>query len=398
MAMFRYRAMTQGGALVADRLYAANLADLEARLQRLGLDLIDGSPERRRLRLGRIPRRALINFCFHLQQIAEAGIPIVEGLKDLRDGGASERFRPVLAAMVESVEGGKRLSEAMANHRRVFDGIAVSLVRAGEESGTLPAVLAQLVESLKWQDELAAQIRRLALYPAILLAVTLALLLFVMIDLVPKLTSFMKGMDRELPWHTELLIGVSNLVAGHWPLLLGMPFGLALASVVAVRRSRRAALLWHSAKLRLPLLGGVFRKIIMARFATVLAMLYRAGIPVLDALRATEPVVGNAAVARALRRAGAAITTGAGIAAAFEGAGLFPPLVVRMLRIGENTGSLDRALDNVGYFFNRDVRESAERLEAVIEPLVIVVVGAVVGWVMLSVLGPIYDAIARMDS
>ncbi len=396
MASFRYRAMNAGGAVVIGHGYAANPADLEARLARLGLDLIDARPRRRRLRLGgHIPRRQLINFCFHLEQLVGAGIPIVDALKDLRDA-VHPRFRAVLAEMVENVEGGKHLSEAMAHHRRVFDPVVVSLVRAGEDSGKLQEVLTSLVASLKWRDELAAQARRLAIYPAVLIAATLGLLAFMMVYLVPRLTGFIKGTGRELPWHTELLIAASRIVIDDWHLLLGVPLLGIAAAGIALRRSRRARLAWDSAKLRLPLFGGILRKIALARFASVLALLYGAGIPVLDAMRTTERVVGNAAIARSLRRATRAISAGDTIAAAFERARLFPSLIVRMLRVGESTGALDKALLNVGYFFDRDVREAVQRAAVAIEPAVVAIIGIVVGWIMLSVLGPIYDLVAQV--
>lgn len=397
MVLFGYRAMTAGGAVVAGSLEAANAEDLEARLARLGLDLIDARRRRRRPRFGGgIPRRALINFCFHLEHLVSAGVPIIEAMKDLRDSVPHPGFRAVLASMVESVEAGKRLSEAMAMHRRIFDPVTVNLVRAGEDSGKLPEILASLVASLKWQDELASHARRLATYPSILAVVTLALVVFMMTYLVPKLTVFLQGMGQELPWHTQLLIAVSRFVVDNWPALAGMPALLLTAAVLVLRRSARARLVWDGAKLRAPLIGNILRRIILARFANVLALLYGAGLSVLDALQATEKVVGNAAIARGLRHAHRLISGGETIASAFDRVALFPPLVIRMLRVGESTGALDRALLNVGYFFNRDVREAVERLQAMVEPVIVVLIGGVVGWIMLSVLGPIYEAIAKL--
>jgi type IV pilus assembly protein PilC len=395
MALFRYKAMDAGGAFISGRIDAVNLADLEAQLLHLGLDLIDA--RRLRLQFGNgIPRRALINFCFHLEHLVGAGVPIVDALKDLRDSILHPNFRAVLGTMAESVEGGKRLSEAMADHPRIFDPVVVSLIQAGEDSGKLPEILASLVASLKWQDELASHARRLAIYPAALGLVTLGLLVFMMTYLVPKLTIFLKGMGRELPWHTELLIGISRVILDDWYFLLGVPAICGVILAAALHRSPRFRFAWDSIKLRVPLLGNILRRIILGRFANVLALLYGAGISVLDAIQATERVVGNAAIARGLRRANRLISAGETIASAFGRVGLFPPLVIRMLRVGENTGELDRALSNVAYFFNRDVKEAVERLQAMIEPIIIVLIGATIGWIMLSVLGPIYDLIATI--
>lgn len=397
MSVFGYKAMDASGTIVAGRIDAANPADLEARLARLGLDLIDGNVLRQQPRFGGgMPRRALINFCFHLEQLIRAGVPIIDALADLRDSTSHPQFRAVLDALVESVAGGKRVSEAMADHPRIFDSTVVSLVRAGEDSGQLPEVLSGLVATLKWRDELAAQTRKLALYPAFLAAATLALVFFLMIYLVPKMVGFMRSMDYALPFHTRLLISVSEFVGAYWYLLLGVPAIAAAALRFAVARDPRVRLAWDAATLRLPVAGNVLRKVALARFAATFAMMYGAGIAVLDAMRATEDVVANTAVARSLRQAGHLISAGATIAAAFEQAGLFPPLVIRMLRVGESTGALDRALANVEYFFNRDVREAVERAQAMAEPAITLIIGLVMGWVMLSVLGPIYDVITRV--
>jgi type IV pilus assembly protein PilC len=167
------------------------------------LDLINGA----QIKPGgfgssKIGRRELIAFCFHLDQQARAGVPIIESLTDLRDSLENPRFREVLADLIESVEGGKTLSQALAGHPQVFDGVFVSLIQAGEETGNLPQVLHNLTESLKWQDELAAQTKKLVMYPAFLSVVVVLVTLFMMLYLVPKMVSFLKNMGQELPLHT----------------------------------------------------------------------------------------------------------------------------------------------------------------------------------------------------
>ncbi|MCC6657935.1 MAG: type II secretion system F family protein, partial [Rhodocyclaceae bacterium] len=149
-------------------------------------------------------------------------------------------------------------------------------------------------------------------------------------------------------------------------------------------------------KLQLPVLGPILRKIILSRFASVFAMMYASGIAIIDAVRSTEDVVGNAVIREGLKRAGQLIAEGQNVTVAFQNIGLFPPLVIRMLRVGENTGALDTALLNVSYFYNRDVKESIEKVQAMIEPAMTLILGALLGWVMLSVLGPIYDVITKL--
>lgn len=397
MPLFSYKAMDARGRLVFGRMDALNPVDLEMRLKRMELDFINGGVVRQGGFGGsRVGRRELIAFCFHLDQLARAGVPLIDSLADLRDSVDNPRFREVLADLIESVEGGKTLSQALAGHPRVFDEVFVSLVQAGEETGNLPQVLHNLTDALKWQDELAAQTRKLVMYPAFLGAVVVLVTLFMMLYLVPKMASFIRNMGQELPLHTEMLIATSNFFVHYWFVLLLLPAALALGIGFAVRLDPRARRRFDAAKLALPWLGEIFRKIILSRFAGVFAMMYASGISVLDAIRTSQGIVGNSAIRQGLQRVEEMIAEGQNITVAFQNVGLFPPLVIRMLRVGENTGSLDAALENVSYFYTRDVRESIGRVQAMIEPAMTIIVGAMLGWVMLAVLGPIYDTISTM--
>ncbi|MBK9955516.1 MAG: type II secretion system F family protein [Rhodocyclaceae bacterium] len=398
MTLYAYKAMGADGRIVLGRMDATNAIDLELRLKRMDLDYIRGNPVRQIGMFGgrAASRRELINFCFHLEQLSRAGVPILEGLTDLRDSLENPRFREVIAGMIESIDGGKTLSQAMAEHPSVFDDVFVSLIAAGEHTGKLQEVLGNLVESLKWQDELAAQTKKLIMYPAFMGTVVIGVILFMMIYLVPKMVGFITNMGHELPLHTKLLIGTSNVFVNHWYLVIGLPLALVAVAVAMVRTHPAARLRLDSTKLRLPLVGVLLRKVILSRFASVFAMMYGSGISILDSLRASEGVVGNQAIRNGLRQVGEMIAEGQSITTAFQNVGLFPPLVIRMLKVGENTGALDTALVNVGYFYGRDVRESLGRIQALIEPVMTIVLGLMLGWVMLSVLGPVYDTITKL--
>lgn len=398
MSQYRYRAIDSSGQIVVGKLDASNPSDLESRLKRMQLDLINGAPARQHRRSGGagVSRRHLINFCFHLAQLTQSGIPILEGLRDLRDSLDNPRLREVLAGTIESIEGGKTLSQALAEHPRVFDHVFTSLIRAGEDSGRLPEVLKGLVESLKWVDELSSQTKKLLLYPAFMGTVVVAVALFMIVYLVPRMVGFITGMGQKLPTHTRVLIAVSNVVVDYWYLMLGVPVLLVAGAILLLRANAGTRYRFDAIKLGLPMIGTIWRKLILSRFADVFAMMYASGIPVLDALRATEGVVGNRVIRRGLERVAALIAEGRGISAAFEDVGLFPPLAVRMLRVGETTGALDTALVNVSYFYGRDVRESIARVQTMIEPVLTLFVGFVLGWVMLAVFGPIYDAVAGL--
>ncbi len=397
MSLYAYKAMDADGRLVFGRMDAVNPIDLEMRLKRMDLDFINGDPVKQHGFGGmKITRRELITFCFHLEQLSRAGVPIIESLADLRDSLDNPRFREVLADLIESVEGGKTLSQAMAAHATVFDGVFISLIKAGEETGNLTEVLHNLTESLKWQDELAAQTKKLVMYPAFMGTVVVLVTLFMMLYLVPKMVGFIQNMGQQLPMHTKILIATSNFFVNHWYVVIGLPLLLAVAVAVAVKTDPRARYRYDAAKLRLPWIGDILNKIILSRFAGVFAMMYGSGISILDSIRTTQGIVGNVVIREGLQRVEEMIGDGQNVTVAFQNVGLFPPLVIRMLRVGENTGSLDEALANVSYFYNRDVRESIARVQAMIEPAMTMAVGLILGWVMLSVLGPIYDTITKL--
>jgi type IV pilus assembly protein PilC len=399
MPLYAYRAMDPAGQMVPGAMDASNSSDLELRLRRMELDLIDYriSGQRAVVFGRRVVRRAdLINFCFHMEQLTAAGVPILEGLNDLRDSLDHPRFREIVSDLIESIEGGQTLSEALRHHGEVFDQTFTSLITAGESSGRLSEVFRKLSESLKWQDELAAQTRRIIAYPLVVGVVVLAVLFFLMIVLVPQLTVFIKNMGGALPLHTRALIFVSNIFIEYWYLILALPLLAWFATRSWIRHSAAARLRADGLKLRLPLLGPVLHKIILARFATFFGLMYGSGITILECIRLSEGIVDNRVVAAGLQRAAQLISEGQGVTIAFQNTGIFPPLVIRMLRVGESTGSLDAALRNVSYFYNREVKEMIERVQSLIEPAMTVTLGLLLGWIMLSVLGPIYDTMSQL--
>ncbi len=400
MSLYDYKAIAVDGRQVQGRIDALNIVDLELRLKRMELDLIDGEPINNRslFRAGSIPRQEIIHFCFHLELLIRAGVPILEGLSDLRDTLENPRFREVVAGLIESIEGGLKLSEAMDEQPKVFNKVFVSLIRAGESTGRLPAVLQNLTESLKWEDELAAQTKKLLMYPAFVGTIVLSATFFLMIYMVPQLKQFVKNMGQALPPHTQALFFVSDLLVAYWYVALLLPIVLGIGLKLLLHTNPLARLRFDGLKLKAPFVGEILRKIILSRFANTFALLYASGIPILESIRTTQEVVGNLVIRQGLERVEQLIGEGQNVTAAFHSVGLFPPLVIRMLRVGESSGALDDALNNVSYFYNRDIKESVERVQQLIEPMLTVVLGLLLGWIMLSVLGPVYDVISKIKT
>jgi type IV pilus assembly protein PilC len=398
MPLFQYKAITSKGKVRNGNLDAANVADLEQRLLRMGLDLITYKVRNQALSLGmgKVRRIDLINFCFHMEQLLQAGVPLLEGLADLRDSMEHPRFREVIANLIDEVEGGKNLSAAMAEHPVVFDTLFVNLIKAGETTGQLAEVFASLTKTIKWHDELASTTKKILIFPAFVGTVVFGVTFFLMVYLVPQLIGFIKEMGGVLPLHTRALIAVSYFCVNYWYLILIIPVTIFVVIKYLAATNPKVRYLLDDWKMKIWLIGPVLKKLMLSRFANFFAMMYRAGIPVLHCLEISEGIVGNVVIKEALQDVGASIREGVSIAAGFEASGLFPPLVVRMLKIGESTGALDDALLNVSYFYDRDIQDAIGKVQALIEPAMTVVLGAILGWVMLSVLGPIYDTISKI--
>jgi type IV pilus assembly protein PilC len=321
---------------------------------------------------------------------------LLESLADLRDSMNEPRFREIIANLVESIEGGKKLSEAMSQHPDAFDKIFISLTFAGEASGRLPEVFEHITESLKWQDEMASSTKTILMYPAFVGTAVVAITFFLMIYLVPQLVSFIKGMGQEVPIQTRVLIATSNFFVHYWYVLIILPIVLLIAGKLSISNSTAMRFKFDKFKLDMWVIGPILRKIILARFANTFAMMYGSGISILDCIANSRDVVNNQAVAKSLDDVIHEIESGKNLTQSFQNTGMFPPLVVRMLKVGEATGSLDKALLNVSYFYDRDVKSSIKKVQVMVEPTMTIVLGTLLGWVMLSVLSPIYDLIGKV--
>jgi type IV pilus assembly protein PilC len=399
MEHYRYKAIDDRGRAHNGIVDAANVADLEMRLRKMGLDLVNykevSSPSKR-VTGGGVKRRDLITFCFHLEQTSRAGVPILESLQDLRDSTDNPRLAEVTEAMVESIEGGKTLSESMQDYPSVFTNVFTSLVKAGEQSGEISQVFFHLGENLKWQDEQAAQTKKLIMYPAFVGTVVLGVVFFLMTYLVPELLRFVKTMGQELPMHTKALIVVSNVFVNYWYLILALPAIAVIVINIGIKISPAVHLKVDEIKLKLPIIGPIMKKIILTRFVSFFAIMYASGITIIECIRTGEEIAGNKAVEDAIQQVGQQIADGESLSDSFASTSLFPPLVLRMIRVGENTGALEDSLLNISYFYTRDIKESIDKLQSMIEPGMTIVLGSIVAWVMFSVLGPIYDLITKV--
>ncbi len=397
MQEFAYRAITPEGRTISGRQAAANEADLEARLGRMQLELLSIKPVRASLfARKKLESKELIGVFIHIQTLSQAGVPLFESLIDLRESADTESVKRFASDLVDRIEGGASLSDALDQSPAGIEKVNISLIRTGEATGKLPEVLTELVESLKWSDEITSQTKKLLTYPVFAGTVVLGAVGFLMIYLVPQLLGFINTLGGEVPIQTKALVAFSNFLVKFW-YTIPIAIMAVTAGLLAMVRVSPAAKLWvDGAKLRLPVTGPILKKIILARFAKSFSLMYKSGVSVLDALHYCENLSTNTAFRKAINTAAQNISDGQKVSDAFTGTALFPPLVVRMIRVGETTGGLDKSLQNVSYFYTREINDSIGKLQGLIQPALTVLLGGMIAWIMSSVMLPIYDMISKV--
>ena len=400
MPLFQYKAVDGAGKTIQGSLDAGNIADLELRLERMNLDLVtckQKQPGSDIFGRNKITRRDLINFSFHLEQLTRSGVPILEGLTDLREGEENPGFRYVIASLIEAIEGGSSFSQALAMYPKVFDDVFISLIKVGERSGQMATVLVDITDTLKWQDEIIAKARKAVTYPAVIGTLIFSIVMFLMIFVVPDIMSAIVGMGGEIPFHSLALMATSEFLVQFWYLVIMAPFALFFTLRYFYQNNEKARFRMDGMLLKVWAFGEVNEKIKISRFTRYFALMFASGITVLDAIKLSRNVVSNRVIEDGIDRAWVQISEGGSISESFKNIGIFPPLVIRMLRVGESTGRMDVSLKNVSYFFERDINERMDKMEPVLQTALLVAIGSVVLWLILSVFGPMYDTISTID-
>lgn len=403
MPTYKYSAVNQTGQVVAGKIEAGDRNDLERRVSRLGLSLISSDEIKGGfsgfvLFQKSIPRDELAQFCFYIERLVSGGVPLLEGLADVRDSVANSTLRNTIGIIIQDVEQGMTLSAAMKRHGKIFDDVFVSLVEAGEQSGELDTVLHHLGENIKWEGELLKKTQKAVRYPLFALFVMIlaawALLTFV----VPGMVRILESLGGELPVYTIALINTSNFLEDYWAHLAIGVVGFYFFVKLLLLTIPGIDYVMDRVKVRLPIFGAVFEKLLLSRFSNVFGLLYGAGVSVIEGLKISRGALGNKYVARGLDSVIDNITNGASISNAFSESGLFPPLVLRMIRLGESTGGVDEAMLQVKSYYDRDANEAIETAQAAIQPIMLLFVAGLIVWVIVAVYAPLYELIGDIKT
>lgn len=395
MAIYTYHALDARRSAVRGAIAADGPRQAREQLRRRGLAIqaIEETKSNRAKRPVLVSRRyggKLTSAIRELATLLGVGIPLTEAIDTLarqQRGG----FKTALLLLRDRVNGGLGLAEAMAEQPEVFDTLSVRMVEVGENSGTLEAVLEQLAGFKERSSELKDRVLTALLYPAIVLAVSLAVTIFLMTVVVPMLLSNLLEAGRALPWPTRVLKGASDLLVhqGWLPLLALVVLAIALAAALRTTSGRR---LWHRLLLRIPMIGAMARKQTIARMAMVLATLIRSGIVYLKAVEIVVRSTSNLVFREALERSAQEVGAGQDISQALERTGVFPPLVVHIFAVGQQSGRLEEMLERLAADYDRQVASSSARLASALEPLLILTLAIFVGFILFATLLPILEA------
>ncbi len=383
---------------------AASEVDLYNQLKGAGMELVSCSTMESKSGLGgisafrpKVKTRDLIQFFMHLQQMQAAGVPMLDALADVRDSADNQTLKDMMTDVVRSVSDGSSLSESLNNYPKIFSNLYVSLIKAGEDTGDLEKSYTQLIKYLKWVDDLQSKIKKATRYPTILLVVVVLTIVVMMGFVVPQIVGFIKNLGQELPFYTTALMSTSEFFQAYWWGVLATPIILYMVYKMVRKNSEGFAYNMDSAFLRMPTAGPLIRKISIARYAQTFASLFSSGIDVINCLIAAQKTVTNLALLEALDIVQSRVQAGAPLSQAFGSSGEFPSLVVRMIKIGEESGNLTPVLMQVSEFYTRDVDEAVQGLITMIEPMLTALLGIMILWIAVAVFGPIYSSFEHIN-
>jgi len=402
MGRFTYRAYDRGGRLAVGVMDADSARVAAATLQSRGF-LVSAVNEHghlaepiRQLRsFVRINRRDLVIFTRQLATMISAGLPIVMALRVLEEQATNRRLRETIGSVRAGIERGGSLSSEIAKHPQVFFEFYVNTVRAGEISGVLDVSLDYLADYLERELDIVQRVRTAATYPLVVLVFTLVVAVAAIVFIVPMFVQIFRSFKVALPLITILMLRVSEVVRALWWLVV-LAIIVSVVGMIALRGTRGGQRVIDSFLLRLPILGSIVKKLAFARFGRSMAVVIRSGVPMLEGLAAVANALGNRVIGDAITVARERMRQGRTMADSLSRSPLIPPMVVQMVRVGEETGAMEDVLNKVAEFYEREVDNTVKRFASVVEPLLIVAVGGVVGLVALAVLLPIWTLIARL--
>jgi type IV pilus assembly protein PilC len=398
---FQYKVKDKTGKLVEGSLEAENAQLVVSKLRSMGYVPIEiqqtgGTSFSRELKIpgfsDRVKLKEVAVFSRQFATMINSGLSLLRSLNILAEQTESKPLAEVVNQVRIDVEKGSSLSQAMSKHPKVFNRLYVAMVRAGEVGGALDSVLMRLADTLEKQVELRRKVKSAMTYPCVVAFLVLVIVTAMLLFVIPMFQGIYKQLGGTLPAPTQVLINISNVCRKFWYIIFGVEIGAAIAFRKWIN-SEEGRKQWDAIKLKVPIFGKLVRKTALARFSRTLSALVRSGVPILESLDIVAETAGNHVVATAVRETQAAVKRGDPLSKKLEEHPVFPPMVVQMMAVGEETGALDEMLDKIADFYDQEVEAAVNALTSLIEPLLIVVMGVCVGGMVISLYLPMFNII-----
>jgi type IV pilus assembly protein PilC len=395
---YDYKVRDRSGGMVTGQLVGDSETLVLQKLREMGMTPVEvkkaggGLGREITLRPGRVKLKQIAVFCRQFATMVNSGLPILRALAILGDQTDSKELARVLLQTRTDVEQGSSLSAAMARHPKAFSNLFISMVRAGETGGVLDDVLLMLATQIEKEVELRRQIKSAMTYPVVVVCLVVLIMAAMLLFIVPQFETIYANLGGDLPLPTRILLGVSEAFRTYWYVALGLGAG-GFFAFRRYKRTDRGRARVDALKIKIPVFGPLFHKVALARFSSTLGMLLRAGVPILQALDNVKETVNNRVISAAVEDVKGSVREGESIAKPLARHKAFPPMVVQMLAVGEETGAVDTMLDKVAEFYNSEVTATVEALTSLIEPLLIAVIGAAVGAAVVALYMPMFNII-----
>lgn len=400
MLEYQYIGIDQLGKKIKGNLLAFNLNDAESKLNAkniIAIKLNQKKPGLVVVSFDKVKPVDLIHFTFQLEQLLKAGVPLMDALQDLTLVIDNKLLQKYLQNICSQMEDGASFSEALSLYPKVFNEVYISLIRVGEQTGRLENILAQLLSMLEWEAKLVAKLKKLMIYPLILLVLVTSVISLMMLFVVPELISFIEEMGGELGLATKSLIATSQFFQDYWSYLIAGSFSCYFLIKLTAKYSYAIRIYLAKLQLRIWLLGEISYQLKIARFARALGIMYQSGVSIIDAIKIASRLLNNEYLETQVDLVSMQINEGFSVHHAFQQSEVLSSLGLRMVAIGEQTGRLDDVLFNLSDYYDLQTNQKIDKLEPAIEPVLTLVMGLVVGWIMLAVLGPVYSLISELN-
>ncbi len=401
MPGFKYVAVAPDGSKVRAKADAVNVDSLRNQLLAQQLDVKRIRKQRKfteiEITRRRVPRTDLMHFSRQVAAFVRAGIPLVEALEIVRESASNARLQEILTETIELIQVGVPFSDALDRHRDIFPPYYIGILRSAEITGRLDSVLDQLSNYIERDAEARQKVRAALTYPLVIFVMSLVTVVILVAYVLPKFTEFFKEFDAELPTITTLLLEIANFFETWW-WALALALATLIVSVVRMNRSEAGRFRRDRLILRMPVIGEVARYTVIERFCRIIAAMMQAGVPLPEAMQAAIEGSNNGVYANALGHVREAMLEGEGMARPIVATGLFPPAATQMMRVGEETGTLDLQLNSAADFFAKELDYKLARLTALAEPAVIIIMGVIVGFVAVALVSAMYGIFQGSDT